>query len=96
MTKYIRTKPILGRNGKPITGKALKKALRERHLPRAKCRICGGTRRRKEKLGDIEYDVECRFCDKDGYAKFMCEDCGEALPMCRCLRESDYAAAVPG
>lgn len=96
MTKFISTQPPRGANGKFLYGKAAEKARRERQRPRQKCRVCKGTGTREEKLGGSLFPKECEFCDEDGYAKFMCDDCGEALPMCRCCRESNYAAAVSG
>jgi hypothetical protein len=94
MRKFISTQPPRGANGKYLFGKAAEKARRERYRPRQKCRVCKGTKTFKDKVGSVEFDKECRFCDEDGYARFQCDDCGEALPMCKCVRNSGYAAAV--
>jgi len=96
VTKFISTQPPRGANGKFLYGKAAEKARRERHRPRQKCRVCKGMGMFKEKIGSSEFDKECFFCDEEGYAKVVCDDCGEALPMCRCCRESGYASPVPG
>lgn len=87
MTKYIRTNLVLGRNGKPLKGDALRRALRERHRERQKCRICQGTKVMEERLGGSAFHVKCPFCDEEGYARYVCDDCGGALPMCKCVRE---------
>lgn len=58
---------------------------------REKCRICNGTKVVENLYAGGSFNEECKFCDEEGYAKVMCGDCGEALPMCRCVRESEYA-----
>ena len=48
------------------------------------CRICGGTG-----LHDWNFrtkDYRCMACNGTGKGK-ICEDCGEVMPMCACVRK---------
>lgn len=94
MPKIVRTKPVRGDRGRILHGREIERELRDRVNTRQRCRVCSGTKEYKDRLGSIEFTKECKFCDEDGYARAVCGDCGEALPMCRCVRESSYAEAV--
>ena len=93
MPKVVRTKPVRNDKGRLVHGREAEKVLSER-VQRQLCRVCLGTRRVREKVGSLTFEKECKFCDENGYAKVVCGDCGEALPMCRCCRESGYAERV--
>lgn len=89
--RIVRTKPVRGRGGRILHGREVEREMRDRAPLREKCRVCNGTKVVENICAGGKFDTECKFCDEDGYAKVMCGDCGEALPMCRCVRESRYA-----
>jgi hypothetical protein len=95
MPKVIRTNYVRGPKGRILHGREVERELRDRPITRQRCRVCKGTGFFNEKIGSSVFPKECFFCDEDGYARAVCGDCGEALPMCKCVRNSGYAAAVP-
>jgi hypothetical protein len=52
--------------------------------PHPRCRVCSGA-------PPALFDDPCAFCNR-GRARFVCRDCGEALPLCPCFREHRVAS----
>lgn len=93
MPKVIRTNPVRDDKGRLVHGRDAERVLSER-TQRQLCRVCLGTRCVREKVGSLTFEKECKFCDDEGYAKVVCGDCGEALPMCKCVQRSAFAERV--
>ncbi len=41
----------------------------------------------------IKFQVPCRFCI-NGVAKWVCIDCGEVLPCCKCFDQGGFRRRV--
>lgn len=50
-----------------------------------------------ERVGtsQLEIEIPCRFC-VDGVAKWICIDCNEVLPCCKCFDQGGFRGHVRG